>query len=424
MCPEDRVFNMTVVRTVLLSWKEAMTKLKCRSKHMPTCQTFDDAIIAVEGLMLYILSVTADNSDQHFIPWLFTSDACEQLYAFLRIGLHAGIKTNLCSKDVLKQAMKEGVSRARELLQEHCSFEGEAFQPSYDGAESDESETDDEEEDVEDIDSLEEWANIVTVYGSSMRAQYNDTSALHNVISVLLCSVDLISLRQNSSGLPPDIPCPVNNFQILQRTLDHDTKQLLISDNYSYLRKLLEEPTVMELEDIVQMMKHVSWENAKASKVVLSELLYYISSVHSSDMKPYLVFLLHILLIQDSWQRKRIQLVLKGGPERDTLLDIIQRSKSHHQKRAYQCMKCLTNLLSASTLAAEIFFEDADNKFRWEGAVNWLGVQLERRPGYHGNNPGSWANLSNETGNDFYIERSNSAVLVHQKVLFIIQVFP
>ena len=60
----------------------------------------------------------------------------------------------------------------------------------------------------------------------------------------------------------------------------------------------------------------------------------------------------------------RIQLVLKGGPERDTLLDIIQRSKSHHQKRAYQCMKCLTNLLSASTLAAEIFFEDPDNKFR------------------------------------------------------------
>ena len=160
-----------------------------------------------------------------------------------------------------------------------------------------------------------------------MRAQYNDTSALHNVISVLLCSVDLISLRQTSSGLPPDIPCPVNALQvgyltvvtshkvtsryvtsryvviavtsryltwrvmwrhimwrhvmwrdehcavtwldqnhfssflhkikvriirifhqILQRTLDHDTKQLLISDNYSYLRKLLEEPTVMELE--------------------------------------------------------------------------------------------------------------------------------------------------------------------------------
>ena len=69
----------------------------------------------------------------------------------------------------LKQAMKEGVSRGRELLQEHCSFEGEAFQPSSDGAESDEVETDDEEEEVEDIDSSEEWANIVTVYGDALR---------------------------------------------------------------------------------------------------------------------------------------------------------------------------------------------------------------------------------------------------------------
>ena len=45
--------------------------------------------------------------------------------------------------------MKKGVSRGRELLQEHCSFEGEAFQPSSDGAESDEAETDDEEEELE-----------------------------------------------------------------------------------------------------------------------------------------------------------------------------------------------------------------------------------------------------------------------------------
>ena len=49
----------------------------------------------------------------------------------------------------LKQAMKKGVSRGRELLQEHCSFEGEAFEPSSDGAESDEAETDDEEEELE-----------------------------------------------------------------------------------------------------------------------------------------------------------------------------------------------------------------------------------------------------------------------------------
>ena len=69
--------------------------------------------------------------------------------------------------------MKKGVSRGRELLQEHCSFEGEAFEPSSDGAESDEAETDDEEEEVEDIDSSEEWANVVTVYGDAL---HHDTA--------------------------------------------------------------------------------------------------------------------------------------------------------------------------------------------------------------------------------------------------------
>ena len=69
--------------------------------------------------------------------------------------------------------MKEGVSRGRELLQEHCSFEGEALEPSSDGAESDEAETDDEEEEVEDIDSSEELANVVTVYGDAL---HHDTA--------------------------------------------------------------------------------------------------------------------------------------------------------------------------------------------------------------------------------------------------------
>ncbi|XP_063681948.1 uncharacterized protein LOC134816877 [Bolinopsis microptera] len=77
----------------------------------------------------------------------------------------------------LLQAMKKGVSRGRRLLQEHCNFKGEAFQTSSDGAESDEAETDDEEEEVEDIDSSEEWAKIVTVYGDSL---HHDTAVEEN----------------------------------------------------------------------------------------------------------------------------------------------------------------------------------------------------------------------------------------------------
>ena len=244
----------------------------------------------------------------------------------------------------------------------------------------------------------------------------HDASAIHCVISALVSSIDLNSIRLTETGTVPVLPCPLHNTEILCKVLDPDTKQLLTGENYGYLRKVMEEAPLGELDHMVGLVKYICWENARASKTVLLELLYYISSIHSSGMKPYLLYLLHILLIQDSWQRKRIQLVLKGGPDRDTLLDIVQRSKSHHQKRAYQCMKCLTNLLTTSPLANEVFFEDPDNEFRWESAVTWLGSQLERRPGFQTSSPGPGWSPSNETGNDFYIERSNSAILVHQKV--------
>ena len=71
-------------------------------------KTSDDAIIVVDGLILYILIVAADNPDEHTMPWLFTSDACEQLHAFLRIGIHAGMKTKLCCKDMLVWASQTG----------------------------------------------------------------------------------------------------------------------------------------------------------------------------------------------------------------------------------------------------------------------------------------------------------------------------
>lgn len=77
--------RLTRASTQLLSSGDALGHLSFTQPledHLPTCQTFDDAIIAGEGLMLYILSVTADNSYQHFIPWLITSDACEQTLCF------------------------------------------------------------------------------------------------------------------------------------------------------------------------------------------------------------------------------------------------------------------------------------------------------------------------------------------------------
>eukprot|EP00116_Pleurobrachia_bachei_P012087 sb/3472349/ len=52
-------------------------------------------------------------------------------------------------------------------------------------------------------------------------------------------------------------------------------------------------------------------------------------------------------------------------------------------------------------------FNNSFLSYRWGNAVEWLGEQLSLRPGY-------WI-TSNENTNDFYLERSYSAVLLHEK---------
>ena len=49
--------------------------------------------------------------------------------------------------------------------------------------------------------------------------------------------------------------------------------------------------------------------------------------------------------------------------------------------------------------------------------MKWLGDQLERRPGYHDEDTPDWGSkMSNETGIEYYIERTSSAINLHQKV--------
>ena len=66
----------------------------------------------------------------------------------------------------LKEAMKEGVTEGRELLERHCNFDGKSFRPS--GADStDEDEKYDEEDEVKDV-AIEEGGNKVTMDGETM----------------------------------------------------------------------------------------------------------------------------------------------------------------------------------------------------------------------------------------------------------------
>lgn len=146
---------------------------------------------------------------------------------------------------------------------------------------------------------------------------------------------------------------------------------------------------------------------------------------YTYELRPYLDLLLNILLMEDSWQVIRIQKTLKGIPDehtaREGLFDIIQKSKSHYQKRAYQCIKLLVALFSQCEAAKNVLDESEDIKRKWSWAVEWLNDELERNRGpYPGSGQFSYNNWSppaqsNETGNGYFLERSHSARLTLEK---------
>lgn len=60
------------------------------------------------------------------------------------------------------------------------------------------------------------------------------------------------------------------------------------------------------------MLQYCSWENPQFSQALLTELLWHCGFAYWHDMRHHTELLLHILLIEDSWQHHRIHNALMG----------------------------------------------------------------------------------------------------------------
>ena len=69
--------------------------------------------------MLYLVKCSTDLPDADIVPWLLTSDSCEQIFAFLRIGRYLGRRTNLTVHDVIEGLRKLNRSLELDAEDEH-----------------------------------------------------------------------------------------------------------------------------------------------------------------------------------------------------------------------------------------------------------------------------------------------------------------
>ena len=109
LTPADRMVRASIVKTVVMIWREEMTRLKAIGDHFLTRETFKDVIIGVEGLMWYLL-MSQEKEMNPIVPWFFSSDCCEQTFAWLRTGQHEGRRTNLDAYDILRGLRKRNRS--------------------------------------------------------------------------------------------------------------------------------------------------------------------------------------------------------------------------------------------------------------------------------------------------------------------------
>lgn len=180
---------------------------------------------------------------------------------------------------------------------------------------------------------------------------------------------------------------------------------------FSFIKKVIEDSNLTD--DTIKLLQYCSWENPHFSRTVLSELLWQIAFAYCQELRHHMELLLSVLLLEDSWQTHRILNALRGLPdERDGLLDTINRSKNHYQKRAYQCIKCMVALFSKCRTANAMLHAQSDLRRQWTQAVEWLQDELERR--YPANSQYSYNTWSppaqsNESSNGYFLERSNSA---------------
>ncbi|KAH8232660.1 hypothetical protein KR032_011344 [Drosophila birchii] len=249
--------------------------------------------------------------------------------------------------------------------------------------------------------------------GPTIKYQYPEFSKLHQVVSHLVRCSDVSEKCQSSNQNARPLPNPFKDATVAHEELKPLSTECmdLLFNRTGYIKKVIEDTNVGD--EGLKLLQYCSWENPHFSRGVLTELLWQCGFAYCHDMRHHTDLLLNILLIDDSWQHHRIHNALNGvAEEREGLLDTIQRAKTHYQKRAYQIIKCLTQLFHKSPIALQMLNTNPTISRHWSIAVEWLQDELERQRGIGCQyNSYSWSPpaQSNDNTNGYMLERSQSA---------------
>ncbi|CAF1099925.1 unnamed protein product [Rotaria sp. Silwood1] len=192
-----------------------------------------------------------------------------------------------------------------------------------------------------------------------------------------------------------------------------------------YLKEIcyaFQEISPSQLTCTVQLIEILALNNQSFSEQLIKIILQSIVQAHTNDLKSLFKFLSYILLVDDSLQTKRLQLVFEGINESGNgdncqhftgLYSLIRTSIESEQRRAYQTVKFLINLSNRHSSCKDYFSSTAN---QWEFAINWLKQQMQT----------SWQwspaqNVSNEDTDTRSFQRTRSAQFTLEQAQSLLQ---
>ena len=224
--------------------------------------------------------------------------------------------------------------------------------------------------------------------------QLHNFTAGYQALGQVLIRTSLAQYHTAQTDTPNPLTCTDTDPDTAPPALGvHDIMSWL-ADNF--LCHLLEVCHTVGHSVVSNTLCMISWCNLPRTTFILCQAVSRLSSVQAHELKPLFTLLLHLLALEDPYQLIRVEHVICTGES--GLLNLVRKASSEDPKRAYQCVKFLTQLLRSNPTAKKHILEHITD---WQWSVNWLRTAFETEA--------KSSSVSNESASTKGFQRTTSA---------------
>ena len=185
-----------------------------------------------------------------------------------------------------------------------------------------------------------------------------------------LAHFNTVETASSNPYLKTDVPCDSN-----PEVVSEGIRQIMTGSNLGH-------NLVMHLLFVVHSLPSCSsaisnivcmlcWCNQGITTITMSNIINKLTTVQAHELKPIFTLLLQLLALDDPYRLLRVEHVIDGN---NSLLGLVKSCSTSDPKRAYQCVKFLTQLLRSNPIAKEHILRHVTD---WEWSVNWLKSAYE-----------------------------------------------